>query len=98
MAGQERYIDADALIEKLRAMAVPYPCISTPSYGSGSASLDSALNSILSGSVGGAVHSALVQFQMQLIKAIEETATLKGTPCFLCKQRDCDELPAKVHI
>jgi hypothetical protein len=92
---QERYIDADALINKLQMMYIPYPTISVPYTGG---TMDQAINNVLQSTVPGAVNQALTMFRDHLIAAIQETATLKGTPCFLCKQRDCDELPARVHI
>jgi hypothetical protein len=94
---QERYIDADALVTKLRNMYVSAPAVYVPSYGSSGSSLDAALQQILSNSVGGAMTAMINDFKHQIIMAIEQSATLKGTPCFLCKQRDGDELPQNIH-
>ena len=96
MANSERYIDADLLIKNLMGAYVPTPTFISNSYGN-SSSLDYALNSVLINSVGPAITYAVECFKQQVIKAIEESATLKGTPCFLCKQRDCDELPEDIH-
>ena len=94
MASQERYIDADALIDSLKKMYVPWPTVMVPYTGG---TIDSAIGNVLQGSVPGAINSAFMMFRDALVKAIEETATLKGTPCFLCKQRDGDELPENVY-
>lgn len=94
----ERYIDADALIKKLQGMWLSIPTVyagSCPSYGT--YSLDTAVEQMINSKLVPNIQSALNDFKHQLTLAIEETATLKGTPCFLCKQRDGDELPENVY-
>lgn len=81
---KERYINADELITKIRNLYINVPM--TSSYDPVAQAIASQLSN--------AISSALINFQVQLVRAIEESATLDG-PCFLCKQprKDCEDLP-----
>ena len=97
MAKQERYIDADALIEKLKDIFPFIGGLPIPYNNYGSTSFDSAMAAFVNQQVLPIISSSMDHFKFQIIQAIEDSATLKGTPCFLCKQRDSDEIPANPY-
>lgn len=84
---KERYINADELLSRLRAMPIPY--INTYS----SSQIDSALRQMISIEI----TNCFSQFRDNIAMAIDTSATLDG-PCFLCKQRDGGpDLPLNIH-
>lgn len=94
---QERYIDADKLVALINTMYIGMPTVPVPYNSMGTASMDAAIANMINNQIVTAVNSTLWQFKQELAKAVEACATLKGTPCFLCKQRDGDELPENVY-
>lgn len=84
---KERYINADTLIERLRATPVPYM---NSGYNSGP--LDQALHSALQMAFSN-YHYTMMN---NIIAAIDEASTLDG-PCMLCRQRDGDIVPENTY-
>lgn len=85
---KERYINAETLISEIHKMMNSIPVVS--SYSSGQ--LDNMVSQTIQTTLRGTLHSLLVQ----LVEAINKSATLDG-PCFLCKQRDGDCQPPNLY-
>lgn len=82
MVEEKRYVDADALADVIRSMAIP----------SGSGYYNGQLEPIISQMINTSLYSAFVDFRESLIQAITSAARPYNA-CMLCIQRDCDVVP-----